>query len=79
MEEELKADPLLLEFLDLDTFSQREDFLLKHGNDLSDRTLDSMAMSLDIVLDDDNRLFDKSQQLLNCIRMNKRYETDRFR
>ncbi len=79
MEEELKADLLLLEFLDLDTFSQREDFLLKHGNDLSDRTLDSMAMSLDIVLDDDNRLFDKSQQLLNCIRMNKRYETDRFR
>lgn len=78
-EEELKADPLLLEFLDLDTYAQREDFLLMHAGELSDRTVDSMAMSLDIFLEDGNSLLDKPQQLLNCIRMNKKYETNRFR
>ena len=75
----MKADPILLEFLDLETYKEREDFLLKHGNEIDERTLDSMAMSLDLVLDGDNQLFDKKEQLLKCIRMQEKYECTRLR
>ncbi len=77
--ENLQVDPLLMEFLDLDTYKDREEFLLKNQNDLNDMALDSMAMSLDLVLDDNNQLFGKAEQLLRCIRMQERYETNRFR
>ncbi|MCR5087272.1 MAG: hypothetical protein K6B39_07770 [Lachnospiraceae bacterium] len=78
-EENLQVDPLLLEFLDLDSYREREEFISRHSGELSERTLDAMAVSLDIVLDDTNQLFDKAEQLLRCIRTNAKYETDRFR
>ena len=74
-----QADPLLLEFLDLETSRDRIEFLLRHKEDLSEHTIGSMAASLDMVLDEDNELFDGYEQLLRGLRLHGRFETDRFR
>ena len=76
--EEQGVDPLLLEYLDLDTYTQRGEYLRAHREDLSDRVLDAMAMSHDIVLEED-LLFGKFEQLLKCVDMHAKYETNRFR
>ena len=80
MQEELnRADPLLLEFLDLDAYKDREEFIIKHEDELSDRTIDMMASSLDIILEDEGTVFSKAQLLLSAMRIHGKYETNRFR
>ncbi len=78
-EEEMTADPLLLEFLDLDSYKDREEFIMKHEAELTDRTIDMMASSLDIILEDEGSVFSKAQTLMSAMRIHGKYETNRFR
>ncbi len=73
-----QVNPLLLEYLDLEYYKDRAEWVRKHKEDLDDRLLDSMAMAGDMVLEDDP-IFDKCEQLLKCLDMQAKYETDRFR
>ena len=80
MSEEIEGqvNPLLLEYLDLDYYKDRAEWVRKHREDLDDSLLDAMAMANDLVLED-NSLLDKDEQLLKCLDMHAKYETDRFR
>jgi len=73
-----QVNPLLLEFLDLDTYKQRSEFLMEHKNEIDDRCINDMAMSQDIVLEE--RVLEmKIYDLIHCMDMHAKYETNRFR
>ncbi len=71
-------NPLLLEYLDLKYFKDRAEWVRKHREELDERLLSDMAMANDIVIEE-NPIFDKCEQLLKCLDMQAKYETDRFR
>ncbi|WP_051524570.1 hypothetical protein [Pseudobutyrivibrio sp. MD2005] len=81
MENYLEKDinPILLEFLDLDSFEEKYKLLVATPiMDFDDLLIDNMASSIDVVIDDGD-IDSRVQELKVCVRTRAKYETTRFR
>ena len=72
------VNPDLLAFLDLDTLSEKLEMLRDLRKRMDDRLLDSIAASLDIVVED-GPLPRRYQEVLNCLETMEHFECSRFR
>ncbi|MCR5784608.1 MAG: hypothetical protein K6G40_03065 [Eubacterium sp.] len=72
------VNPLLLEYLDFKYYKDKAKWVRMHRDELDDRLIDDMAMASDLVIEEDP-IFDKCEQLLKCLDMKGKFETDRFR
>ena len=71
-------NPDLLAFLDLDTLSEKLEMLKDLRKRIDDHLLDSIAASLDIVVED-GPLPQRYQEVLNCLETMEHFECSRFR
>ncbi len=77
--EEEEINPILLEFLDTDSFEEKYKLLVATPTmDFDDLLIDNMASSIDVVIDDGD-IEDRIQDLKVCVRTRAKYETTRFR
>ena len=72
------VNPDLLAFLELDTLAEKLEMLRDLRKRIDDRLLDSIAASLDIVVDD-GPLPQRYQEVLNCLETMEHFECSRFR
>ena len=77
--EEQEINPILLEFLDTDSFEEKYKILVATpAMDFDDLLIDNMASSIDVVIDDGD-IESRIQDLKICVRTRAKYETERFR
>ena len=72
------VNPDLLAFLDLDTLAEKLEMFKDLRKRIDDHLLDSIAASLDIVVDD-GPLPRRYQEVLNCLETMEHFECSRFR
>ncbi|MBE5912224.1 hypothetical protein [Pseudobutyrivibrio sp.] len=78
MEEE-QVNPILLEFLDTDSFEEKYKILVATPTmDFDNLLIDNMASSIDVVIEDGD-IESRLQDLKVCVRTRAKYETTRFR
>jgi len=78
MEEE-QVNPILLEFLDTDSFEEKYKILVATPTmDFDNLLIDNMASSIDVVIEDGD-IESRLQNLKVCVRTRAKYETTRFR
>ena len=75
MEEE-QVNPLLLEYLDLDDYAEKKDFVRMHEYELTDRLLSDIAVCEDVVLPDGD-FNEKLSALSYAIATKARFEVKR--
>ncbi len=68
----------LMSFLDAETYDEKLEILQKMQLDLNDYLIDTMAVSLDVVIPDGD-IDTRYAQLKGCIEAKRRYEISRFR
>ncbi len=77
--DEEEVSPILLEFLDTDSFDEKYKILVATPTgDFDDLLIDNMASSIDVVVPDgdiESRIYD----LKNCVRTRAKYESTRLR
>ncbi len=74
-----EVNPVLLEFLDTDSFEEKYKILVATPvMDFDDLLVDNMASSIDVVIDDGD-IEDRVQDLKTCVRTRAKYESARFR
>lgn len=76
--EEANLDPMLLEFLDADTYEQRLNILVGAHHRITQEMLTTMAVACDIELKD-GELEDRFAELKNCLLTLERFECNRLR
>ena len=76
--EEGGLDPRLLRFLDAETYEEKLDLLIRMHDGITDDLLTTMAVSLDIDLEE-GELEERYQTLKNCILTLEKYECNRLR
>ncbi len=77
--EEGEVNPILLEFLDTDSFEEKYKILVATPvMDFDNLLIDNMASSIDVVVEDGD-IETRVQDLKNCVRTRSRYESMRFR
>ena len=76
--EEPGVNPDLLRFLDLDTFAEKLEMFKDLRKRMDDHLLDSIAASLDIVIEE-GPLAQRYQEVLNCLQTMEHFECSRFR
>lgn len=77
--DEGEINPILLEFLDTDSFEDKYKILVATPiMDFDDLLIDNMASSIDVVVEDGD-IEDRVQDLKNCVRTRSRYESLRLR
>lgn len=76
--EESGINPDLLAFLELDTLEEKLEMLRDLRKSMDDHLLDSIAASLDIVVEE-GPLQKRYQEVLNCLETMKHFECSRFR
>ena len=76
---EQEINPILLEFLDTDSFEEKYKILVATPvMDFDNLLIDNMASSIDVVIDDGD-IESRVQDLKICVSTRARYETMRFR
>ncbi|MBE5915558.1 MAG: hypothetical protein E7273_01790 [Pseudobutyrivibrio ruminis] len=76
---EQNINPILLEFLDTDSFEEKYKILVATPiMDFDDLLIDNMASSIDVVIDDGD-IESRVQDLKVCVRTRAKFETTRFR
>ena len=76
--EEGVVNPLLLEFLDADTLEDKMHIMIFGRNQMDDNLLNSIAISLDLVVEEKSTE-EKYDEILNCLSMMERFECNRLR
>lgn len=76
--EELNIDPLVLAFLDADSYEQRLLILDSLHNRITDDMINTMAVSEDLEIKEGD-LEDRYQELRNCLRTYEKFECNRLR
>lgn len=76
--EEGAVNPLLLEFLDADTLEDKMHIMIYGRNQMDDNLLNSIAISLDLVVEEKSTE-EKYDEILNCLSMMERFECNRLR
>lgn len=72
-----KVNAVLLEFLDANTYRKKLEVITTNLNEIDDRLINNMAVSLDCTVEDgpiDQRL----QELIYCLNQKSRFEDKRF-
>lgn len=78
VEEPTKVNPMLVRFLDAETYRDKLELFQCWETYVDDQLLESIAASLDITLSgSDSR--DKFRQIVSCLKTMQHFETDRFR
>ena len=76
--EELQIDPLVLEFLDADTYEQRLNILAALHHRITDEMITTMAISCDVeVVEGDTEV--RYDSLKSCLLTREKYECNRLR
>ena len=78
VEEPKETNPLLLRFLDAESYEEKLELLQSWEACADDTLLESIAVSLDIVLGH-GTVKEKYRQVLNCLKTMEHFETNRFR
>jgi hypothetical protein len=78
VDEEGQISPLLLEFLDCDTFEEKLDKFIMMKNRVDDRLLNDIAVSLDITVESE-KLSDKYEEIKGCLLTFVHFEDNRMR
>lgn len=68
----------LMAFLDADTYEEKLEILYRMEPDLNDYLVDTMAVSLDVVIPDGD-IDERYRQLRGCLQAKQKYEINRFR
>ena len=77
-EGELALDPLVLEFLDANSYEKRLNILTGLHHRITDDMITTMAISCDVEIDDGD-VEDRYEALKNCLITFQRYESTRLR
>lgn len=72
------VNPILLEFLDAETLEEKLHIMIFGRNQMDDNLLNSIAISLDLVVDEKNTQ-EKYDEILNCLSMMEKFECNRLR
>lgn len=76
--EEIQLDPLVLEFLDADTYEQRLNILAALHHRITDEMITTMAIASDVeVMDGD--IEERYESLKSCLLTLEKYESNRLR
>lgn len=78
MDEELSLDPLVLEFLDADSYEQRLNILAGLHHRITDDMITTMAIACDIEINDGD-IEERYEALRSCLLTLERYECNRLR
>ena len=78
IEEPREMNPLLLRFLDAETYRDKLELFQAWEAYADEQLLESIAVSLDITLGQ-GTVRDKYREILNCLKTMEHFETDRFR
>ncbi|MCR5215461.1 MAG: DUF1653 domain-containing protein [Lachnospiraceae bacterium] len=76
--EEKQPNPILMEFLDLTTISEKSKFLTEHHQEIDNDLINAMAASLDVTVDD-GPIEQRFESLQAALRTRAKYEINRFR
>ena len=77
-QEEIRLDPMVLEFLDADTYEQRLNILAALHHRITDEMITTMAIASDVeVMDGD--IEERYESLKNCLLTLEKYESNRLR
>ncbi|MCI7131194.1 MAG: hypothetical protein MSA09_11745 [Lachnospiraceae bacterium] len=68
----------LMAFLDADTYEEKLEILYRMQLDLNDYLIDTMAVSIDVVIPDGD-IDERYRQLKGCLQAKQKYEINRFR
>lgn len=72
------VNPILLEFLEADTLEEKMHIMIFRRNQMDDELLNSIAISLDLVVEKET-VQQKYDEIMNCLSMMKKFECSRFR
>lgn len=75
---EIDLDPLVLEFLDADTYAQKLNILAALHHRITDDMINTMAIASDVEVDEGD-IEKRFKSLKNCLLMKDKYETNRLR
>ena len=77
-EEEFQLDPMVLEFLDADSYEERLNILAGLHHRITDEMITTMALSVDLEIDDGD-VEGRYEELKNCLLTFEKYEGSRLR
>lgn len=77
-QEELNIDPLVLQFLDADTYERRLEILSMLHSRIDDDMINTMAVAVDIEVKEGD-IEDRYTELKNCLLTFEKYECNRLR
>lgn len=77
-EEEITLDPLVLEFLDADTFEQRINILAALHDRITDDMITTMAVAVDVEVKE-GTIEQRYEDLKNCLLLYDKFECNRMR
>ena len=72
------VNPILLEFLDAETLEEKLHIMIFGRNQMDDSLLNSIAISLDLVVDEKSTQ-ERYDEILNCLSMMEKFECNRLR
>lgn len=75
-EEEYVMDPEVERFLDAETYKEKLNILMSLRNDITDKQLHDMAITLDVTIEDGD-MDEKFMNLVNCLKTMARFEVNR--
>lgn len=77
-QEELNIDPLVLEFLDADSYEERLNILTALHHRITDEMINTMAVSVDLEIEEGDTQ-ERYEELKNCLLTLERFECNRLR
>lgn len=77
-EEEVILDPLVLEFLDADTYEQRLNILAALHHRITDDMINTMAIAIDVEVEEGD-IEQRYEDLKNCLLLYDKFECNRMR
>ena len=73
-----EVNPILIEFLDADTLEEKMHIMVYNRNKMDFNVLNSIAISLDLVVEKET-VQEMYDEILNCLSMMEKFECNRFR
>ncbi len=77
-DEQLNIDPLVMEFLDADTYEARLNILVALRHRITDEMINTMAMAVDLEIKEGD-VEERYEELKNCLLTFEKYECNRLR
>lgn len=77
-EEAKDVNPILLKFLEADTYEEKREILIAAREDMTDRLIDDIAASMDVSVDEGD-MEERFSSLMSCVAMLSKYEINRLR